>query len=213
MVTRKCFEFISFAQDPAQGCILRTTVVYIVWDVPLQDGIFCLTISIFLYDLASSLTYNSLFLTQTKQSFVISYATMNTNSTLMYSRKILPAFSVQCHFYCSHIKTTEEKMSTGFKGSGSFSQICLVFTTVLHTLFVHLLFSCWHHCAYLFLFLPVVEIDCPDIPALSLAIFMNTLIFLQQLVSRRSLWAGIQREYPSIFTTVFWVRKILTAVL
>lgn len=51
---------------------------------------------------------------------------MNTNSTLMHSRKILPALSVQCHFYCSHLKTTEEKMSTGFKGSGSISQIHLV---------------------------------------------------------------------------------------
>lgn len=51
---------------------------------------------------------------------------MNTNSTLTYPRKILPALSVQCHFYCFHINTTEEKMSTEFKGSGSFSQICLV---------------------------------------------------------------------------------------
>lgn len=33
---------------------------------------------------------------------------------------------MQCHFYCFHINTTEEKMSTEFKGSGSFSQICLV---------------------------------------------------------------------------------------
>lgn len=66
---------------------------------------------------------------------------MNTNSTLTYPRKILPALSVQCHFYCSRINTTEEKMSTEFKGSGSFSQICLV----LPLSYIYYLFTYFYH--------------------------------------------------------------------
>lgn len=151
---------------------------------------------------------------------------MNTNSTLLHSRKMLPAYPGQCNFYHSHIKIHKKKWAQGLKEVFPSSKYlwfypCLTYIVHSHNFSIAStivqggkVFSIplWD----LFLFLSVVEINCTStaqVPVLSLAIFMNTFIFLQLLVSRGDLCWHSARISLNIHHCLLNKKKISCFVL